>query len=643
MSASATEEPRRPSAGADRFLTLYTHTGDPVAYPRPKGKPSFNESRGDGVSWAKWTHNVITGCLHGCPYCLPPSTPVLMADMTWKAIGDIQPGDRVIAFDEESPQYTERRWRVAEVTHAWRTTQLAYRITLSNGREIIASAEHRWLCPRNEWTATRDLRAGSKIRSLFPAASPVPLNEEYEAGYIAGATLGDGTFRWDPAWRSDKSGFPQSYWRVAVLESDSAILDRLRGYLAHAGIEVAIRPFQGGLEPMAKLETRRLANMPLIAGLCQERQSDAWRAGWLAGLFDTDGTTGGPLRIKQQDPAVLDTVAATAARLGFTFEIEKPDGSVPTARLTGDAAGRARFLAAVQPALTRKGPGLLGRKVRTDTVTVTAVIPSLAVEMVDITTSTGTFVADGLLTHNCYAREIATGKRFAARYPAGFTPVFHPERLDAALHTSIPRAHRDDPAWYRVFEGSMADNYGRWVPDEWIQQIHAAMLAGPRHWQYILLTKFPARYVGLDMPPGAWIGTSVDEQNRVRIAEEAFRQIPSEGRVRWLSLEPLLEPLKFTDLSMFDWVVIGAQTATKQPDGTVPAFAPPFEWVARIVGQAREAGCKVHLKPNLLGKTSSQSPGMQLPDEYPDALDYRPRMPGTGPRQAAATGEPHDR
>jgi protein gp37 len=228
--------------------------------------------------------------------------------------------------------------------------------------------------------------------------------------------------------------------------------------------------------------------------------------------------------------------------------------------------------------------------------------------------------------HNCpycYAREIATGKRFASRYPAGFTPVFHPERLDAALHTSIPKAHQDDPAWHRVFEGSMADNYGRWVPDEWIQQIHAAMLAGPRHWQYILLTKFPARYVGLDMPDGAWIGTSVDEQKRVRIAEDAFRQLPAEGRVRWLSLEPLREPLEFTDLSMFDWVVIGAQTATKQPDGAVPAFAPPFEWVARITAQAREAGAKVHLKPNLLGKVNPQSPGMQLPDEYPDAY-FRP-------------------
>lgn len=213
----------------------------------------------------------------------------------------------------------------------------------------------------------------------------------------------------------------------------------------------------------------------------------------------------------------------------------------------------------------------------------------------------------------CYAREIATNERFRPGFPAGFTPLFHHERLDAPANTSIPAAHRDDPAYQRVFVCSMADLYGRWVPDEWIQQVHQSMCANPA-WQYITLTKFPKRYVGLDMPPGAWIGTSVDEQKRVRIAEDAFREIDG-GRVKWLSLEPLLEPLEFTDLSMFDWVVIGAQTETRQPSGTVPAFAPPFEWVARIVAQAREAGCRVHLKPNL----SNGRPGMQMPDEYPDA------------------------
>ncbi|UQA90759.1 phage Gp37/Gp68 family protein [Streptomyces halobius] len=59
-------------------------------------------------------------------------------------------------------------------------------------------------------------------------------------------------------------------------------------------------------------------------------------------------------------------------------------------------------------------------------------------------------------------------------------------------------------------------------------------------------------------------------------------------KVKWLSLEPLKEPLEFSDLSMFDWVVIEAQTETWQGEGAdrklVPAFGPPF-----VVSRARTA------------------------------------------------------
>lgn len=223
----------------------------------------------------------------------------------------------------------------------------------------------------------------------------------------------------------------------------------------------------------------------------------------------------------------------------------------------------------------------------------------------------------------CYAREIANSNRAAATYPVGFTPLFHSERLDAPANTSIPLQYRDDShqpcgdgeckicAYRRVFVCSMADLYGRWVPDEWIEKVHASMLASPQ-WQYILLTKFPSRYVGLDLPAGAFVGTSVDEQKRVRIAENAFREMP-DNVIKWLSLEPLREPLQFDDLSMFDWVVIGAQTATTQPSGFLPAFAPEFDWVVDIYLKAREAGCKVHFKPNIM----NGKPGMRFPDEYP--------------------------
>jgi protein gp37 len=195
--------------------------------------------------------------------------------------------------------------------------------------------------------------------------------------------------------------------------------------------------------------------------------------------------------------------------------------------------------------------------------------------------------------------------------------LFHPERLSAPSNTKVPTDAVEDPRRKRVFVGSMADLFGRWVPREWISQICDACIANLQ-WDYLMLTKFPSRYLEfLDrLPPTAWLGTSVDEQKRVRIAEQAFAQIQGK-RVKYLSLEPFKADLKFTDLSMFDWIIIGSQTETRQPDGVVPAYAPPFDRVARIVAQGREAGCKIYLKPNLLGVTGPQSPGMVLPQEVP--------------------------
>jgi protein gp37 len=219
----------------------------------------------------------------------------------------------------------------------------------------------------------------------------------------------------------------------------------------------------------------------------------------------------------------------------------------------------------------------------------------------------------------CYARELALKASYKDAYPIGFDPLFHHERLDAPAKTKVPDEAQSDARLKRVFVCSMADLYGKWVPDEWIERVHASCIANPQ-WDYLMLTKFPRRYIGMALPATAWLGTTVDEQKRVRLAEEAFREIKN-VRVKWLSLEPLLAPLEFSDLSMFDWVVIGSQSATDQPDGKVDAFAPPFEWVARLVAQAREARCRVYLKPNLLGETSPQSAGMTLPQEEPIVAD----------------------
>lgn len=212
----------------------------------------------------------------------------------------------------------------------------------------------------------------------------------------------------------------------------------------------------------------------------------------------------------------------------------------------------------------------------------------------------------------CYARTIAEARDMAKYYPAGFTPLFHHERLDAPANTSVPQRAQTDPAHGRVFVCSMADLFGAWVPQDWIDQVVASTVASPQ-WEYLYLTKFPQRYDRLQLPASGWIGASVDEQHRAEPTLAAMRKV-SGVKVKWLSLEPLLEPITFSSLEGIDWIVIGAQSANA---GQNDSFAPHFEWVADLVATAKRDGCKVWLKTNLLGEVGPQWPGMQMIQEVP--------------------------
>ena len=212
----------------------------------------------------------------------------------------------------------------------------------------------------------------------------------------------------------------------------------------------------------------------------------------------------------------------------------------------------------------------------------------------------------------CYARAIAEARDMAKYYPAGFTPLFHHERLDAPANTSVPARAASEPAHGRVFVCSMADLFGAWVPQDWIDQVVASTVANPQ-WEYLYLTKFPQRYDRLQLPASGWIGASVDEQHKAEPTLAAMRKV-SGVKVKWLSLEPLLEPITFSSLEGIDWIVIGAQSANP---GQNEAFAPSFEWVADLVATAKRDGCKVWLKTNLLGEVGPQWPGMQMIQEVP--------------------------
>ena len=210
----------------------------------------------------------------------------------------------------------------------------------------------------------------------------------------------------------------------------------------------------------------------------------------------------------------------------------------------------------------------------------------------------------------CYAREIAKSQRMAAYYPNQFEPTFHEYRLAAPSNTSRPES--DDDRDGRVFVCSMADLFGKWVPDSWIKSVFDACIESPK-WEYLFLTKWPARYSKMPLIPRAWYGASVIQQSDVKRVESAMQQFASADVVRWVSLEPMLEPIVFSDLSWCNLVVIGSQTSTNQPDGHVPEFAPEFDWVVDVVNQCRDFGVPYYLKANL----GMDKPGMKLPKGLP--------------------------
>lgn len=208
----------------------------------------------------------------------------------------------------------------------------------------------------------------------------------------------------------------------------------------------------------------------------------------------------------------------------------------------------------------------------------------------------------------CYARAITHNKQMADNYPFAFEPTLYEYRLDAPANTPLPKS--DDPVERRVFVGSMADLFGKWVPDEWIEKVFSACMRAPE-WEYLFLTKWPKRYSMLAELPHAWFGASVIQQSDVARIEANMRGFETSG-VKWISLEPMLEPIHFNDLSWCDLVVIGSQTGTSQPDGWVPAKKAHFEWVADVVTQCRQAGVPYYLKPNLI-----TDPGMEMPRMQP--------------------------
>jgi DNA repair photolyase len=315
-----------------------------------------------------WTVNPYRGCSHGCRYCLAGDTPILMADGRTRPLAELRPGDRIYGTEQRG---NYRRYVPTTVLDHWSTVKPAYRVSLEDGTTLIASGDHRFLTERGWKHVTGEMRGpgrrphlttGNKLVGTGAFATPPKLLVEYRLGYLCGLIRGGGR--------------------------GAEALERAREYLGE--LDVA---------------SDELTGVPQTHG-------NEWVKGFLAGVYDARGShSRGILRIATTVGELTRLTANSLRHLGFECVVEKTRWAEGTiwVRLLGGLAERLRFLHTVDPAETEKRT-IDGTAFKSAAkLGVVAVEPlGLELPLFDITTGTGDFIANGVVSHNCYARHSHT-------------------------------------------------------------------------------------------------------------------------------------------------------------------------------------------------------------------------------------------
>jgi DNA repair photolyase len=365
----------------------------------------------------QWTINPYRGCQHQCVYCAWGETPILMANGTTKPLADVRAGDAVYGTVRDG---NYRRYAITEVLAHWSTVKPAYRVTLEDGTKLVASGDHRFLSDRG-WKHVTGAEQGpdqrpflttnNKLMGFGGFAEPPKESITYRRGYLCGMIRGDGTRgRYNTARGSVVHTF-----RLAL--ADGEALARTRSYLVTFAVLTTEFEFSAGGGPRRPVRAIRSSSRSSLESI--ERQirwpqfpCRDWMCGFLAGIFDAEGSySQGVWRVANTNPEIIAWTTRALDSLGFSSVIEDSNraNGLRVVRLLGGLKEVMRFFHTTDPAITRKR-SIEGVAIKSDAKLKVASIEPLGLElpMYDITTGTGDFIANGVVSHNCFARNTHT-------------------------------------------------------------------------------------------------------------------------------------------------------------------------------------------------------------------------------------------
>ncbi len=424
----------------------------------PGGRYGFN-----------WTINAYRGCTHACVFCMSGDTPILMAGGATKPLSEVQVGDAIYGTVRRG-RY--RRYETTRVLAHWRTQKEAYRVTLEDDTELIASGDHRFLTERG-WKYVVGAEQGrlqrphltlnNKLMGVGDLGPTAKDSVEYRRGYLCGMIRGDGHVGSYSYVRPGRTVFDVHRFRLAL--TDDEALQRTRRYLADLGVHTDAFQFSKGNarhRPMGAIRTSAKDSVDRIRELIRwpNSSSDEWARGFLAGIFDAEGGRNEALRICNKDSEIITRTAAGLARLGFRHTIERPNAvGARNVRLLGGLREQLRLFQRIDPAISRKR-SIDGIAIKSQAKLGVVSIEPLdrRIQMFDITTGTGDFIANGVVSHNCFARRTHTFLGLDAGRD------FEREIVVKVNAPELLRAELARPSWRRdlVALGTNTDPY-QWV------------------------------------------------------------------------------------------------------------------------------------------------------------------------------------
>ncbi|MBL0140575.1 MAG: PA0069 family radical SAM protein [Betaproteobacteria bacterium] len=362
--------------------------------------------------------NPYRGCEHGCIYCASGDTLILMGDGRTRPLSALRVGDEIFGTRRVG---WYRRYVKSRVLAHWSTIKPAWRITLEDGTSLVTSGDHRFLTERG-WKFVTGAVSGrlrrphltlvNKLLGTGAFAQGPVQGGDYRRGYLCGLIRGDGHLK---SYQYERCGRCCNLHGFRLALCDPEALLRAQDYLLDFEIATQEFAFQSGARARRAMHAIRTHALPKIDSIRRligwpSQANREWSAGFLAGIFDAEGSfSQGVLRVSNADAEFIGWIAKCMSSFGFEFAVGRGERGrlrpIEVVRLRGGLREHLRFFHSVLPAITRK-LDITGQALKSDSrLRATCIEPlGKAYRLYDITTETGDFIANGVVSHNCYAR-----------------------------------------------------------------------------------------------------------------------------------------------------------------------------------------------------------------------------------------------